>query len=196
VTDAYPSRRPAGTLILVSSSPGPTAVRYTPRKNSFAWTVRSPLVPAIVIVESRATISGGRWFVGSFAQTLPPTVPRFRTCTSAIRAATSARIGRTSPTTAEAITSAQATIAPSSSPPSGALSMPLSSPRSPRSTRTSGAASRVFMTLTRVWPPASGRALSCAARRRTASCTEAGRAYSTALSSMGADFILDQEATR
>ena len=41
-----------------------------------------------------ATISGGRWFVGSFAQMLPPIVPRFRTWTSAICAQTSPRIGR------------------------------------------------------------------------------------------------------
>ncbi len=41
-----------------------------------------------------ATISGGRWFVGSFEQTLPPIVPRFRTWTSAIVAQTSPRIGR------------------------------------------------------------------------------------------------------
>ena len=41
-----------------------------------------------------ATISGGRWLVGSFEQMLPPSVPRFRTWTSAICAQTSPRIGR------------------------------------------------------------------------------------------------------
>ena len=41
-------------------------------------------------------MSGGKWLVGSLRQTLPPSVPRFRTCTSAITAATSARIGRAS----------------------------------------------------------------------------------------------------
>ena len=39
-------------------------------------------------------MSGGRWFVGSFEQTFPPIVPRFRTWTSAIVAHTSPRIGR------------------------------------------------------------------------------------------------------
>ena len=55
---------------------------------------RSPSALAIVIVASSATSSGGRWFVGSLAQMFPPIVPRFRTCTSAICAATSPRIGR------------------------------------------------------------------------------------------------------
>ena len=39
-------------------------------------------------------MSGGRWFVGSFEQTFPPIVPRFRTWTSAIVETTSPRIGR------------------------------------------------------------------------------------------------------
>ena len=93
-TAAKPSLRPAGIVIFVRSSPGPTAVMYTPRKNSSAVTVRSPPAPAIVIRASIATISGGRWFVGSLEQMFPPIVPRFRTCTSAIWAQTSPRIGR------------------------------------------------------------------------------------------------------
>ena len=47
-----------------------------------------------MICAPSAASSGGRWFVGSFVQTLPPIVPRFRTCTSAICAQTSPRIGR------------------------------------------------------------------------------------------------------
>jgi hypothetical protein len=47
----------------------------------------------MVNVASSATSSGGRWFVGSLTHTLPPIVPRFRTWTSAIVPATSARIG-------------------------------------------------------------------------------------------------------
>ena len=50
-----------------------------------------------------ATSSGGRWFVGSFEQTLPPIVPRLRTWTSAICAATSARIGRETSTSDDAM---------------------------------------------------------------------------------------------
>jgi hypothetical protein len=42
---------------------------------------------------SSARSSGGRWFVGSLEQTLPPIVPRFRTWTSAIWETTSQRIG-------------------------------------------------------------------------------------------------------
>ncbi len=47
-------------------------------------------------------MSGGRWLVGSLEQMLPPIVPRFRTWTSAICAATVARIGRASATSDEA----------------------------------------------------------------------------------------------
>src|SRR5438876_568508 len=46
------------------------------------------------MVAPRATVSGGRWFVGSFEHTLPPIVPRLRTWTSATCAQTSPRIGR------------------------------------------------------------------------------------------------------
>ena len=49
-----------------------------------AETVRSPSAPEIVSSAPSATISGGRWFVGSFEQTLPPIVPRLRTSGSAI----------------------------------------------------------------------------------------------------------------
>ena len=48
-----------------------------------------------------AASSGGKWFVGSLTQTLPPIVPRFRIWTSAIVAATSARIGRATSTSDE-----------------------------------------------------------------------------------------------
>ena len=47
----------------------------------------------MVICAPIATINGGRWFVGSLEQTLPPIVPRLRTWTSAIWAQTSPRIG-------------------------------------------------------------------------------------------------------
>ena len=114
VTPAKPSPAPleAGTSILVSSSPSPTAVMYTPRKNSSADTVRSPLCPRIVKVASSATRSTGKWFVGSLTQTLPPIVPRLRTWTSAIVEATSARIGRATSTSEEPMSCAQVTIAP------------------------------------------------------------------------------------
>ena len=48
VRPAKPSPAPldGGTLTFVSSSPSPTAVMYTPRKNSSAGTVRSPSLPA------------------------------------------------------------------------------------------------------------------------------------------------------
>ena len=59
--------------------------------------------PRIVNVASSTTRSGGRWFVGSVTQTFPPIVPRFRTWTSAIVAATSARIGRATSTSDEAM---------------------------------------------------------------------------------------------
>src|SRR6476659_5688585 len=49
---------------------------------------------------------------------------------------------------------------------------------------TSGDAARAFMTLISVCPPASARAPSCSERRRTASWTLAGRAYSTSRRSM------------
>ena len=64
----------------------------------------------MVIVAPTATRSGGRWLVGSFEQTLPPTVPRFRTWTSAIDEQTSARIGRAF-ASAEAISSLVVVIA-------------------------------------------------------------------------------------
>ena len=92
-------------------------------------------------------MSGGRWLVGSFEQTLPPTVPRLRTWTSAIREATSARIGLRSRTSAEPITSESVAIAPSSRLPSSATVIGVSSSSSARSTSTSGDASRCFITL-------------------------------------------------
>ena len=65
--------------------------------------MRSPAVPRIVNDAPSAARSGGKWFVGSLTQTLPPTVPRLRICTSAIVAATSARIGRATSTSDDAI---------------------------------------------------------------------------------------------
>ena len=95
VTAAKPSPRPAGTRDLASAARRcrPPSCRRRGRSPS-AETVRSPLAPAIVICAPSAASSGGRWFVGSFVQTLPPIVPRLRTCTSAICAQTSPRIGR------------------------------------------------------------------------------------------------------
>ncbi len=63
--------------------------------------MRSPSGPRIVNVAPIAENSGGRWFVGSLTQTLPPTVPRFCTWRSAIVAATSARSGRAAATSGE-----------------------------------------------------------------------------------------------
>src|SRR5829696_1415057 len=144
VTEKKPSPVPpaVGMETFVSSSPGPTAVMYTPRKNSSAATVRVPPAPAMVMVAPVATISGGRWFVGSFEQTLPPTVPRLRTWTSAIRDATSPRIGRRSCISVEPIRSARVAIAPNSRPPSAATVIGVSSSRSARSTSRSGEAAR------------------------------------------------------
>jgi hypothetical protein len=99
-----PASPSGGSVILVRSSPGPTAVMYTPRKNSSAATVRSPSSPTIVIEAPAATSTGGRWFVGSLEQTFPPTVPRFRTCTSAIFATTSMSTGRVAFTSEEVMT--------------------------------------------------------------------------------------------
>ena len=157
---------------------------YTPRKNSSADTVRSPSWPRIVNVASSATRSSGRWFVGSLTQTLPPIVPRLRTWTSAIVAATSARIGRATSTSDEPMSCAYVTIAPISSIPSDEKPIARSSSRSARSTSTSGAAARAFMTLTSVCPPASARAPSYVASSEIASSTVAGRAYSTSRRSM------------
>src|SRR3954447_14496903 len=135
------------------------------------------------MVAPSATIRGGRWFVGSFEQTLPPIVPRFRTWTSAICAHTSPRIGRAR-ASADSISSVYVTIAPIDTVPSDARSIPLRSASLLRSMRTSGEAARAFMTLIRVWPPARARAPSCSESRRTASWTLAGRAYSTSLNSI------------
>ena len=71
----------------------------------------------MVIRAPTATMSGGRWFVGSFEQTLPPIVPRFRTWTSAIVAHTSPRIGRAF-ASAERMSSVYVVIAPIVSVPS------------------------------------------------------------------------------
>ena len=159
----------------VSRSPSRTAVSNTPTKNSSAGMVRSPPEPRTVIVAPSATSSGGKWFVGSFTQMFPPSVPRFRTCTSATVAATSARIGRVTSTSEERMIDDNVAIAPISSvDPETAIVRSSSSP--PRSTRTSGDAARCFITLSSVWPPASARAPSCSERRETASSTVAGRA--------------------
>ena len=137
--------------------------------------MRSPAAPRIVIVAPSATSSGGKWFVGSFTQMLPPSVPRFRTWTSATVAATSARIGRVTSTSEERISDDSVAIAPISSvDPETEIVRSSASPA--RSTSTSGEAARCFITLTSVWPPASARAPSCSERRETASSTVAGRA--------------------
>ncbi len=119
--------------------------------------------------------SGGKWFVGSFEQTLPPMVPRFRTWTSAIVRATSARIGRAAATSGESTMAAYVVIAPIVRVP-----LPFAIPRRAsipfRSTTSSGDATRVFITFTRLCPPASARASSRAASSFTASSTESGRA--------------------
>ena len=178
VTPAIPSPvplPPAGMLIRVSSSPSRTAVSNTPTKNSSAGIVRSPPMPRIVIDAPSATRSGGKWLVGSFTQMLPPSVPRFRTWTSATVAATSARIGRVTSTSEERISEVSVAMAPISSvDPETEIVRSSSSPA--RSTSTSGEAARCFITLTSVWPPASARAPSCSERRETASSTVAGRA--------------------
>ena len=77
--------------------------------------MRSPSVLRIVNDAPSATSSGGKWFVGSLTQTLPPIVPRLRIWTSAIVAATSARIGRATSTSDDAISWVFVTIAPISS---------------------------------------------------------------------------------
>ena len=64
-----------GMEIRVRRSPSRTAVSKTPTKKSSAETTRSPADERIVIEASRATTSGGRWFVGSLTQMFPPTVP-------------------------------------------------------------------------------------------------------------------------
>ena len=123
--------------------------------------------------------------MGSLTQTLPPIVPRLRICTSAIVAATSARIGRATSTSDDAISWVFVTIAPISRLLwSAENEIVRSSARSARSTSTSGEAARAFITLTSVWPPARARAPSCSERREIASSTVAGRAYSTSRRSM------------
>ncbi len=70
-------------------------------------------------------MSGGRWFVGSFEQRLPPIVPRLRTWTSAILAQTSPRIGRAR-ASADSISSVYVVIGPIERVPSELSSMPFS----------------------------------------------------------------------
>ncbi len=60
-----------------------------------------------------------------------------------------------------------------------ARSMPFSSSMRLRSISASGEPARAFITLMSVWPPASARAPSFAARSSTASARDAGRAYPT-----------------
>src|SRR5690349_1300857 len=135
-------------------------------------------------------MSGGRWFVGSFEQTLPPIVPRFRTWTSAIVAQTSARIGRAL-ASAEAMSSLHVVIAPIVNVPSPASSIPRSSSSPFRSTSMSGDAARAFMQLISVCPPAGARAPSFDASNSSASATEPGFAYSTSRSSIAAILRVD-----
>src|SRR5215467_1161124 len=53
----------------------------------------------------------------------------------------------------------------------------------------SGEAARAFITLSRVWPPASARAPSFAARSSSASATDPGFAYSTSRRSTRRSYI-------
>src|SRR5437763_1897658 len=133
-------------------------------------------------------MSGGRWFVGSFEQTLPPIVPRFRTWTSAIVAQTSPRIGRAF-ASAERMSSVYVVIAPIVSVPSPASSIPRRSSSPFRSTSMSGEAARAFITLISVWPPASARAPSFDASSSRASATDPGFAYSTSRRSTRRSYI-------
>src|SRR4051794_29587715 len=140
-------------------------------------------------------MSGGRWFVGSFEQTLPPIVPRFRTCTSAIVEQTSPRIGRAR-ASADAAMSVYVAIAPIVSIPSPPSSIPFRSSSPFRSTSTSGEAARDFITLINVWPPARARAPSFCFRIASASARDAGFAYSTSRSSTGAILLFHGERFR
>ena len=138
----------------------------------------------MVSVASSATISGGRWFVGSLEQTLPPIVPRFRTCTSAIWAQTSPRIGRARASALSTI-SVYVVIAPTRERRRRRARSPFSSSMPARSTRASGEAARAFMTLTIVWPPASARAPSFDPSRSSASASVQGLAYPTSRAGTG-----------
>ena len=167
VDEAQPSPSPpvAGTLIAVSSSPGWTAVMNTPWKNSSSGPSVRRSAPRDVSSEPGAAISGGRWFVGSLEQRFPPTVPRFRTWTSAIVRATS----REDRPPGRNLCRARSLERRWPSRRSRARLRPVDPAQLLDPVQvddSSGAATRAFITFTRHCPPASARASSREARSR------------------------------
>ena len=84
VTAAKPSFFPAGIEILRQQLAQPDRGEIDAEEELLRRHLALAARAAIVIRAPTATMSGGRWFVGSFEQTLPPIVPRLRTWTSAI----------------------------------------------------------------------------------------------------------------
>ena len=80
-----------GTRISVTTSCGPSAVSYTPRKNSAAGITRSPSGPRATISASSASSTVGVSEAGSPCAVVPPIVPRCRTCGSPMSPAVYAR---------------------------------------------------------------------------------------------------------
>ena len=142
-----------GTRTSTKISSSPSAVVKRSWKKSAATTRRCPPGPAITNSASRATIGAGRSPAGSACAQAPPMVPRCRTCGSAtvsthlaISDACSATNG--SPTTSKYGVIAPMTIASPSS------RTPLSESILAKSISSSGAASRSFITGSRLCPPA------------------------------------------
>ena len=120
----------------------------------------------------RHCISAGMSLPGSPLATLPPMVPRARTCGSAMTRAVSRMIGMAAARSAAAISSAIVVVAPITKLSPSRL-MPRSSAMPPRSTSACGTARRSFIIGIRLWPPASGLASSPrSASRATASLME------------------------
>jgi hypothetical protein len=114
---------------------------------------------------------------GSPLARLPPRVPQYRTCGSAISSEVSRMIGQLAASRSEPISSCCVVIAPMTRVP-GSLRMTRSSLRSCMSTRCSGLARRSFIIGIRLCPPATTRASwPCCVNRPMASCRDCGRWY-------------------
>ena len=152
------ARGGSGKRTSTSSSPGASAVRNGPTKNSSAATVRSPLRRAKRRARApSASTTAGMSDAGSACTRLPPSVPRLRTWRSPIVACALARSPR-APGRVE-LRQARSSALPgreradTSRWPSSRLAPPTASP--PMSTSSEGRTTRSFRTGRSDCPPAS-----------------------------------------
>ena len=108
-----------GTITAVTSSPGASAVCFTPRKKSASGVSRVPCGPTTRSRPSSTSSGGAVSMQGEAFERLPATVARQRICSEPIASAPSASAVKTSRMRASSATSCTRTQAPISRSPAG-----------------------------------------------------------------------------